>query len=176
MPQSNSVLRDLTQNVVLLSVPLWFGCGQVFAMQGTGILAAAIVTLIVSSIFNAFDGNPDHIWRLVLMFGAIPTTTTMYARLHMPETPRYTLFVAQNNQGLVGDESSVSAGSTSRAAAWRGSASADLASVPQRVGSCALWLRLDVVSVGHCILQPKLVSIRHFHCCWLATCCQHDAT
>jgi len=79
----------------------------VFAMQGMGILAAAVVTLAVSSIFNAIDGNPDNIWRLVLMFGAIPTAATMYARLHMPETPRYTLFVAQNNQGLVGDMSQV---------------------------------------------------------------------
>ena len=85
----------------------------VFAMQGIGILTAAAVALIVTAIFNnAFPGTPygksvdlirgscpkqaDYVWRIVLAFGAFPALLTMYARMMMPETPRYTLHVKGN--------------------------------------------------------------------------------
>ncbi|CAK8577232.1 unnamed protein product [Lathyrus sativus] len=58
----------------------------VFAMQGFGILVDGAVGIIVSSIFKAFYPAPDfhinpalstvpqadYVWRIVLMFGAIP--------------------------------------------------------------------------------------------------------
>ncbi|KAB1212916.1 putative inorganic phosphate transporter 1-4 [Morella rubra] len=76
----------------------------VFSMQGFGILAAGIVSLVVSSIFNdnadavAPDLPPqcDYIWRIILMFGAIPAAMTYYWRMQMPETARYTALVAKN--------------------------------------------------------------------------------
>ncbi|KJE93083.1 phosphate transporter [Capsaspora owczarzaki ATCC 30864] len=70
--------------------------GAVFAMQGIGILAAATVTIIFAAIFQNQNQNADSMWRLILMFGAVPTAATMYARLNLPETPRYTLLVKQN--------------------------------------------------------------------------------
>ncbi|QCE00793.1 MFS transporter [Vigna unguiculata] len=62
----------------------------VFAMQGFGILAGGVVAIVVSAIFSAiypsptFQVNPilstvpqaDYVWRMILMFGAIPVSYT----------------------------------------------------------------------------------------------------
>ena len=77
----------------------------VFAMQGVGILTGGIVALIVASGLESkfhppsFEEDPagsltpeaDYIWRVVLMFGAIPAALTYYWRMQMPETARYVL-------------------------------------------------------------------------------------
>ncbi|GLT76918.1 hypothetical protein SLA2020_485520 [Shorea laevis] len=86
----------------------------VFAMQGFGILAGGVVSLFVSSLFNkrypspAFQQNgiingskstvpqADYVWRIILMFGALPAALTYYWRMKMPETARYTALVAKN--------------------------------------------------------------------------------
>jgi len=92
----------------------------VFAMQGIGILTAAAVALIVTAIFDhAYPGTPygksvdlirgscpkqaDYVWRIVLAFGAFPALLTMYARMMMPETPRYTLYVKGNMEKATND-------------------------------------------------------------------------
>jgi len=93
----------------------------VFAMQGIGFLAGGIVALIISSAFNnkyqspAYKNNPaaslprqaDYIWRMILMFGAIPAGLTFYWRMKMPETARYTALVANNAKQAAADMSKV---------------------------------------------------------------------
>ncbi|XP_022138411.1 inorganic phosphate transporter 1-4-like [Momordica charantia] len=93
----------------------------VFAMQGFGILAGGIVSLIVSAAFNnRFPAPPysesrsgstvpeaDYVWRIVLMFGAIPAAMTYYWRMKMPETARYTALVARNAKQAAADMSKV---------------------------------------------------------------------
>ncbi|KAH7434132.1 hypothetical protein KP509_06G001500 [Ceratopteris richardii] len=82
----------------------------VFAMQGTGILAGAAVSIIISAAFNniyhrpSFNEDPilstapqaDFVWRLIFMLGAIPALLTFYWRMKMPETARYTALVEGN--------------------------------------------------------------------------------
>lgn len=76
----------------------------VFSMQGFGILVSSTVTMVVCSIFNAASNakknhtpeEADLVWRLILMFGAIPAAMTYYWRMMMPETARYTALVEQN--------------------------------------------------------------------------------
>lgn len=79
---------------------------SVFAMQGFGILAGGIVSLVVSTAFDHAYSAPaykvdhaaslvpeaDYVWRIILMFGAVPAGLTYYWRMKMPETARYTLF------------------------------------------------------------------------------------
>ncbi|KAI3909296.1 hypothetical protein MKW98_025938 [Papaver atlanticum] len=79
----------------------------VFAMQGTGILAGGIVAIVVSSIFDkqfpapayAVDAKAslppqaDYIWRIIVIFGAVPAALTYYWRMKMPETDRYTALI-----------------------------------------------------------------------------------
>ncbi|BBN07245.1 MFS transporter, PHS family, inorganic phosphate transporter [Marchantia polymorpha subsp. ruderalis] len=84
----------------------------VFAMQGIGILVASAVSIAVSAAFNNsfpapdFNTDPvlstppeaDFVWRIVLMFGAVPAVLTFYSRSKMPETARYTALVEQNEE------------------------------------------------------------------------------
>lgn len=84
--------------------------GSVFAMQGIGQFAAAMVALIVSSGFKesletaknvgACDGvcqlAVDKMWRVIIGFGAVPGCIALYFRLTIPETPRYTFDVSRD--------------------------------------------------------------------------------
>jgi PHS family inorganic phosphate transporter-like MFS transporter len=94
----------------------------VFAMQGFGILGGGIIALIVSSIFDhkynvpTYEENAaaslvlpqfDYVWRLILMFGALPAALTYYWRMKMPETARYTALVAKNAKQATADMSKV---------------------------------------------------------------------
>ncbi|KAJ0044930.1 hypothetical protein Pint_06693 [Pistacia integerrima] len=93
----------------------------VFAMQGMGILVAGAVSMIVSKLFLiAFDApefqenavlstqsQGDFVWRIVLMFGAVPAALTYYWRMKMPETARYTALVAGNHPKAAADMAKV---------------------------------------------------------------------
>ncbi|KAI9087490.1 hypothetical protein K1719_030630 [Acacia pycnantha] len=93
----------------------------VFAMQGFGILAGGLVSIIVSAAFNAKYPAPsyeedrvlstvpeaDYAWRIILMFGALPALLTYYWRMKMPETARYTALVAKNAKQAASDMSKV---------------------------------------------------------------------
>ncbi|ORY06031.1 MFS transporter [Clohesyomyces aquaticus] len=87
----------------------WRGAmmGSVFAMQGIGQFAAAMVALVVTAGFKESlesaktvakcDGvcglAVDKMWRVVVGFGAVPGCVALYYRLTIPETPRYTFDV-----------------------------------------------------------------------------------
>lgn len=93
----------------------------VFAMQGFGILAGGIVTLVISAAFRAAYPAPayrddhftstvpqaDFVWRVILMLGAAPALLTYYWRMKMPETARYTALVAKNAKQAAADMSKV---------------------------------------------------------------------
>ncbi|KAF7145103.1 hypothetical protein RHSIM_Rhsim04G0182900 [Rhododendron simsii] len=82
----------------------------VFAMQGFGILTSGIVGLLVSSALEhgihvytynqnaelSLPPQADYVWRIILMFGAVPAAMTYYWRMKMPETARYTALIAKN--------------------------------------------------------------------------------
>jgi MFS transporter, PHS family, inorganic phosphate transporter len=93
----------------------------VFAMQGFGIVAGSVFAIMVSIAFKSkFDAPPymvdplgstvreaDYVWRIILMFGAIPAAMTYYSRSKMPETVRYTALVAKNMEQAAADMSKV---------------------------------------------------------------------
>ncbi|KAJ1270192.1 hypothetical protein BS78_06G035600 [Paspalum vaginatum] len=88
----------------------------VFAMQGVGNLAAGTVVLIISAKFRNIPAYStvtnqlwlaDYVWRIVLMFGALPALLTYYWRMKMPETARYTALVAKNLKQAASDMASV---------------------------------------------------------------------
>ncbi|KAK9367515.1 major facilitator superfamily domain-containing protein [Lipomyces kononenkoae] len=89
----------------------WRGAmmGAVFANQGWGQLAAAIVALCATAGFQntlraAHTASQCHLncqtvidqmWRIVIGFGAVPACIALYYRLTIPETPRYTFDVSR---------------------------------------------------------------------------------
>ncbi|ONL93412.1 phosphate transporter protein10 [Zea mays] len=93
----------------------------VFAMQGFGILAGGAVAIGVTALFRSrfpappYDVDPaastpaeaDLVWRIILMFGAVPAALTFYSRMKMPETARYTALVARNAERAAADMSRV---------------------------------------------------------------------
>lgn len=90
----------------------WRGAmmAAVFAMQGLGQLCAAFVMLFVTLGFKAYLSEAkdvsqcsgdcqiavDKMWRTLIGFGAVPACITLYFRLTIPETPRYTFDVARD--------------------------------------------------------------------------------
>ncbi|KAK3150412.1 hypothetical protein QOZ80_3AG0232830 [Eleusine coracana subsp. coracana] len=93
----------------------------VFAMQGFGILAGGAVAIGITALFKKkFPAPPyavdpaastppeaDFVWRIILMFGAVPAALTFYWRMKMPETARYTALVAKNAERAAADMSKV---------------------------------------------------------------------
>ena len=86
--------------------------------------------MVVSAAFLDSDtSNADFVWRIVLMFGAVPATLTYYWRMKMPETARYTALVAKDAKKAASDmlhfrrSSSAAMVSTSWAPACAGSLS-----------------------------------------------------
>ncbi|KAG8731831.1 Inorganic phosphate transporter pho84 [Ceratobasidium sp. 423] len=86
----------------------------VFAMQGFGNFAAALVALIVTKAFQSqlVGGTPDdphrlvsidRCWRLLIGLGAVPGCIALYCRLTIPETPRFTMDVERNVEQAVQD-------------------------------------------------------------------------
>ncbi|CAE6429900.1 unnamed protein product [Rhizoctonia solani] len=87
----------------------------VFAMQGFGNFAAALVALIVTVSFkdqliggsNLEDPyrleSIDRCWRLLIGLGAVPGCIALYCRLTIPETPRFTMDVERNVEQAVQD-------------------------------------------------------------------------
>ncbi|PKU87601.1 probable inorganic phosphate transporter 1-10 [Dendrobium catenatum] len=80
----------------------------VFSMQGFGILVGSAVTMAAAAAFERVDKKvkmrglidtpegADMLWRVILMMGAVPAVFTLYWRMAMPETARYTALVEQN--------------------------------------------------------------------------------
>ncbi|KAJ2828848.1 hypothetical protein IWW50_001168 [Coemansia erecta] len=79
----------------------------VFAMQGFGIVTAAIVAVIVLACFkSAIDGDQlmlDYVWRIIMGLGVVPGLIALYFRMTIPETPRYVLDVEKNSQQAAAD-------------------------------------------------------------------------
>ncbi|OCF55548.1 phosphate:H+ symporter [Kwoniella mangroviensis CBS 10435] len=76
----------------------------VFASQGWGNLASAIVSVICISAFKSqIHSQPltdmkavDQVWRLIIGIGCVPACVALYFRLTIPETPRYTMDIERN--------------------------------------------------------------------------------
>jgi len=67
----------------------------VFAMQGFGILASALIAYITLLGYKSYiESNIqalDYCWRIVLGLGTVPAFVALYYRLTIPETPRFTI-------------------------------------------------------------------------------------
>ncbi|KAJ9115933.1 hypothetical protein QFC22_005076 [Naganishia vaughanmartiniae] len=75
----------------------------VFASQGWGNLAAAIVAICAVTGFKHQIQNDsgnylhvDYCWRILIGLGCVPGAIALYFRLTIPETPRYTMDIERN--------------------------------------------------------------------------------
>jgi MFS family permease len=94
----------------------------VFSAQGIGAISGAVVATVTTyvmreDIMNCVNGTLpgfnlnqygeavpyqcialNTTWRIIVAIGAIPAVLTLYLRLMLPETPRYTLHVRNNQE------------------------------------------------------------------------------
>ncbi|KAL6909332.1 hypothetical protein ACP4OV_001613 [Aristida adscensionis] len=154
----------------------------VFAMQGFGILTGGLVTLLVSAAFRARFHAPayqaaaqastppqaDLVWRLILMFGAVPALLTYYWRMKMPETARYTALVAKNAKQAASDMSKVlqvdidaagdGDGASARAEFGLFSAAFWARHGLHLVGTTTCWLLLDIAFYSQNLFQKDIFT------------------
>ncbi|KAK9234483.1 major facilitator superfamily domain-containing protein [Lipomyces kononenkoae] len=111
----------------------WRGAimGAVFANQGWGQLAAAIVALCATAGFKntlSAANSPaqclgncqtaiDQMWRILIGLGAVPACIALYFRLTIPETPRYTFDVSRELEKGAADIQKYVSGAFGNAAA-----------------------------------------------------------
>jgi len=130
---------------------------SVFAMQGFGLLVGAGTSLAV--VYSA--PSLDVAWRLILGLGAVPALLTIYYRIRMPETPRFSLA-----HGAVGEAARTVGSITGVAVAPTGSARP--ARVPLRqffrsyalliFGTAATWFLLDIAFYSTNIFNPLILK------------------
>ncbi|TCD61652.1 Inorganic phosphate transporter pho84 [Steccherinum ochraceum] len=80
----------------------------VFATQGLGQVAGAIVSIVLAYAYKStLDNTPvadaqivanhlDQMWRILIGFGCIPGTLALLFRFTIPETPRFTMDIVRN--------------------------------------------------------------------------------
>jgi PHS family inorganic phosphate transporter-like MFS transporter len=88
----------------------------VFAAQGWGNFAAALVAFIITAAYkNRIIHEPsvnslesvDFMWRILIGLGAVPGVVALYFRLTIPETPRFTMDIERNIDRATADISTV---------------------------------------------------------------------
>ncbi|KAJ3044843.1 Inorganic phosphate transporter pho84 [Rhizophlyctis rosea] len=77
----------------------------VFSGQGIGRVYCGIVALIFCAAFKSkiqADKNAlDSVWRLIIVFGLLPSFFALYSRLRMEESPRYKMEVEGDYAGAL---------------------------------------------------------------------------
>ncbi len=73
---------------------------SVFAMQGFGIVAVCLMTIMWLAIFRGLiyqdQDNLDYVWRIVIGIGGLPAIACIYFRFKITETPRYTIEITED--------------------------------------------------------------------------------
>lgn len=107
---------------------------------------------------NPIASTPEHadfVWRIILMFGAIPALMTYYWRMKMPETARYTALVAKNAKQAASDMSKV--------------LQVEIVEDPEKVTPLVLLLIMALYFgepvMGNCLL-PRKTSRKKFSFCY----------
>jgi len=130
---------------------------SVFAMQGFGLLLGAGTSLAVVYAVPTLD----LAWRLILGLGAVPAVVTIYYRIRMPETPRFSL-----SRGAVGEAASTVKSITGIAVTP--TTAGRPTGVPLRqffrsyglliFGTAATWFLLDVAFYSTNIFNPLILK------------------
>lgn len=149
----------------------------VFAFQGWGNFAAALVGLIVvlcykTSILSDTPPYYDHVdetWRILIGLGCVPGVIALYFRLTIPETPRFTMDIERNLAQAASDiENVLTTGQASRdpdaiiqrvqapKAGWKdfGRHFSQMKNFKVLFGAAYSWFALDVSS-----LEPRVFAI-----------------
>ena len=130
---------------------------SVFAMQGFGLLAGAGASLAAVYLLPALT----YSWRVILGLGAAPALFTIYYRLRLPETPRFSLA-----QGRAQEASSAVQSITGQSIAPASGTRPPRVPVRQILrsyrslilGTAVTWFLLDVAFYSTNIFNPLILK------------------
>ena len=134
--------------------------GLVFAMQALGTVAGYIAGLVLMSA-GVDDGL---VWRILLGLGAVPSALVLYARLRMPESPRYLAQVKGDGRSAADGLRRFSGGKVVATGMAR---AAERISLRQflsgrrflltLLGTAGAWFVFDYAYYGNAVSAPKIV-------------------
>jgi PHS family inorganic phosphate transporter-like MFS transporter len=134
--------------------------GLVFAMQALGTVAGYIAGLVLISA-GVDDGL---VWRILLGLGAVPSALVLYARLRMPESPRYLAQVKGDGRGAADGVRRFSGGKVVATGAARAAERmtlreflSDRRLLLTLLGTAGTWFVFDYAYYGNAVSAPKIV-------------------
>ncbi|GLE50657.1 MFS transporter [Mycobacterium montefiorense] len=135
--------------------------GFAFLFFALGQVAAYLAALLILAV-----GTPhDLAWRLILGLGALPALLVLWNRRHMPESPRWTLRVAQDRERAERDLSAFSATSQPVAATGKARIRVRLSEmltnrtfVITLIGTGGSWFFFNIATYGNAVSQPLLIK------------------
>jgi MFS transporter, PHS family, inorganic phosphate transporter len=130
---------------------------SVFAMQGFGLLAGAGVSLAAVYLLPSLQLS----WRVILGLGAVPALFTIYYRLRLPETPRYSLAHGRTEEaaravGSITGQPIAAATATAPAPVRFREIVRTYA--PVIVGTALAWFLLDIAFYSTNIFNPLILK------------------
>lgn len=136
-----------------------FFVAGVFAMQGWGIVTAALLGLGLLRL----SINPDLAWRIILGAGAIAPALVIYFRRRVHETPRFAYIVKgdvheakEAIRDVIGSDVEIEGVRPSRCCTWRDFVSRYWVTI---LGTAVPWFALDVFFYGTNVFGPFIVSV-----------------
>ncbi len=134
--------------------------GLVFAMQALGTVAGYAAGL---ALLSAGIGH-DLVWRILLGLGALPSAMVLYARLRMPESPRFLAWVKGDGHGAAQSVRSFSRGKVlatgmTRTAERLGLKDflSDRRLLVTLLGTAGAWFVFDYAYYGNAVSAPLIV-------------------
>jgi MFS family permease len=134
--------------------------GLVFAMQALGTLSGYIAGLVLLS---AGVGH-ELVWRILLGLGALPSALVLYARLRMPESPRYLAWVKGDGHRAADSVRHFSGGKVVATGMARAAERislklflSDRRLLLTLLGTAGTWFVFDYAYYGNAVSAPKIV-------------------
>lgn len=134
--------------------------GLVFAMQALGTVSGYIAGLVLLS------AGVDHtlVWRILLGLGAVPSAAVLYARLRMPESPRYLAWVKGDGRRAADSVQTFSNGDVVATGVDRVAERISLRRFLSNrrllltlLGTAGTWFVFDYAYYGNAVSAPKIV-------------------
>ncbi|KAJ3075236.1 phosphate transporter [Podochytrium sp. JEL0797] len=150
----------------------------VFAMQGIGIFMGSIVYIAtlsgLQSQIQADYTYLDYVWRIAIGLGIVPAIITVYFRVTLPETPRYTADALKKaeraardlemdrNAEEMGYVVPVRKAKVSKMAAFKAHFS-QWKNMKILIGTAYCWFALDVAWYGMALNQSTVLALINFN-------------
>ncbi len=126
---------------------------SVFAMQGFGLLAGALTTLVCLWLHLP----PNIVWRIPLAVGAIPALAVIYARRNIKETPRFMVTSGKLDSKTVAEVGINTNGENSNATIKIPKRQILSRYMPLILGTAISWFTLDVAFYGTSIFSNTII-------------------